>query len=330
MKNNSTKKSKKKKPKTYPPYKKGYFKVSHGHKLYYEFYGNPNGVPVVYFHGGPGGGFHERNKAGFHKSLFNVLLFEQRGAGRSKPFASIKHNTTQLLIEDTLALINFAGFEKAILCGGSWGSTLALAFAIQHPERAHSMVLNSSFLGNKEGMDYYIQGGVQKFLPDVWQRFIDLVPKNKQKDPVDYYYKKMTGKNPKDRKKYAFEWSRYEMMIAPLHKPSEKKVQKVLDAIPFVSLGTLEAHYFKNKCFLPENHILKNLDKISHIPVHLIQGQYDLVCPPSHSFALHQGLPKSTLKFFVLGHFITGKEAKSYKKKKLEQEAKRWKKQFKN
>ena len=312
----------------FKPYKKGHFKVTDGHSLYYELYGNPDGVPVVLLHGGPGGGFRDKAKALFHKSTFNVLLFEQRGAGRSTPFASIKANTTQHLIDDINRLMDFAGFEKALFYGGSWGSTLGFAYAIQNPERVFGMVLRSSFLGNKEGIRYYIGGDIKMFQPEIWQRFINLVPKEKRKDPIGYYYQKMRSKKASDRKTYAYEWSRYEMCIAPLTPPSEKQLDKVFQEMPYESLGTLEAHYMQGRCFLPENYILKNLKTIENIPFDLIHGQYDLVCPPKHAYQLKAGLKKCTLKMTLDGHSIKSKAGLDHTKRMLNKQAKRWKREM--
>ncbi len=307
-------------------YKKGYFKVSDGHKLYYELYGNPNGVPVVALHGGPGSGFSERFKTYFNPKIYNVLLFDQRGAARSKPFVSLKANTTQKLVDDITALMDFVGFDKAIFYGGSWGSTLALVFAIQNPDRVFHMVLRSLFLANRDAMDYYIKGQVANFYPDVWQRFIAMVPVQSRHNPLRYYYQKMKSGAAATRKKFAEEWTRYELTIAPLVKPSEAKIQKMLGEFSFQSLGTLEAHYIAQNCFLPEDYILKNAHKISNVPLDLLHGHYDLVCPAKHAHTLHQLLPKSSLKLFVMGHFMTGKECVSHTKLMLNKAALRWKK----
>ena len=307
-----------------PSYKSGYFKVSDGHQLYYELYGNPKGIPVVTLHGGPGSGFSERYKTYFNPKIFNVLLFDQRGAGRSKPFAGLKANTTQKLADDINALMDFVGFEKAIFYGGSWGSTLALVFAIQNPKRVFHMVLRSLFLANREAMDYYIRGQVANFYPDVWQRFIDMVPEKLQHNPLRYYYKQMTTGSASVRKKFAEEWARYELTIAPLNKPTEAKIQKMLGEFSFESLGTLEAHYISQNCFLAEDYILKNTHKIAAIPLDLMHGHYDLVCPAKHAHTLHSHLPKSTLKLFVQGHFMSAAECVGYTKAKLKKAAARW------
>lgn len=312
----------------HPSYKKGYFKVSDGHSLYYELYGNPKGVPVVTLHGGPGSGFSERHKTYFNPKIYNVLLFDQRGAARSKPFVGLKANTTQKLADDINALMDHVGFDKAIFYGGSWGSTLALVFAIQNPQRVFHMVLRSLFLANREAMDYYIQGQVANFYPDVWQRFIDMVPLKSRHNPLKYYYQKMKSGSPAVRKRFAEEWTRYELAIAPLEKPSETKIKKMLGEFSFESLGMLEAHYIAQNCFLPENYILKNADKISNIPLNLLHGHYDLVCPAKHAHALHHLLPKSSLKLFVAGHFMSGQDCVRFTKSQLNKAAQRWKKQL--
>ena len=255
-----------------------------------------------------------------------MLFFDQRGAGRSQPFAGLKANTTAKLVQDIQALMDFAGFQKAILCGGSWGATLAFVFAIQNPERVFGMVLRSSFLANRSAVAHYIEGQIQSFYPDVWHRFIGMVPAKYRHAPLRYYYQKMKSKNRATRELYAYEWARYEIAIAPLQKPNEKQIAKIIKNMPYVSLGTLEAHYIQANCFLPENYILKNLHKIAHLPVHLSHGQYDLICPPEHAHLLHAGLPRSTLKLFVEGHYIKSAAFARHTKKSLKKLALLWRK----
>lgn len=287
--------------KTYPPYKKGFFKVTDGHKLYYELYGNPRGIPVVFVHGGPGAGFHEKKKASFDKRKYNVLLYDQRGSGRSKPFASTKNNTTPKLIEDLRKIMDFTNFKKAILVGGSWGSTLVLAFSIKYPSYVTGLVLRAIFIASKKYIDYYVKGGVKEFFPEVWGRFIAMVPTKYRNDVSSYYITKMKSKNAKVSEKYCYEWARYEISISRLV-VSENQIKKTLKVWSYKSLAPLEAHYMKNNCFLPENYILKNAHELSHIPASIVHGRYDAICPINGAYLLHKAIKGSRYKVVLAGH----------------------------
>lgn len=287
-------------------YKKGYFKVSPKHQLYWELFGNPKGIPVVYFHGGPGAGFSESSKRFFDSKVFNVLFFDQRGSGRSKPFASTEENTTDALAEDTAKLMKHLGFGKSLLFGGSWGSTLALVFAIRHSELTKGLILRGIFLAHKKDINHYVSGGVQKHFPEKWERFVSLVPKNKRGEIATYYLSQMKSKNPEVAEKYAFEWAYYEMSMIKM-KVTEKKILKDLAEYSYKSLALLEAHYMANMCFLPENYILKNAAKLSHLPVSIIHGRYDFVCPPINAYDLHKKIKGSKLHVVIAGHSASEK-----------------------
>lgn len=288
-------------------YKRGYLKVSKIHRLYYELCGNPKGKPVLFLHGGPGAGFSERDKRFFNPKTYNVILFDQRGSGRSRPFASLKENTTFDLVEDIKKLLEFLKIKKVFIFGGSWGSTLALVYAIKYPKTVSGMLLRGIFLSSKDDINHYAKGGIKNFFPDVWSRFINLVPKKYRNDPVSYYLEQMTSKNKKIREKYAFEWAYYEMSILKLD-TNHKEILKGLKQFSYKSLAPLEAYYIKNNCFLPNDYILNNCYKISKLPISIVHGRYDFVCPVTNAYQLHKKLKNSRLYIVCAGHSSSERE----------------------
>lgn len=283
------------------PYKKGYLPVSDGYRLYYECCGNPAGKPVLFIHGGPGSGFSENDKRFFDLSSINLILYDQRGAGRSEPFACLENNTTQQLVGDISRLLDFLHLEKVFLFGGSWGSTLALIYAIQNPDRVTGMLLRGIFLANKADIEHYIGGGVKNFFPEAWERFVSLVPESEQKNIAPYYLQMMQSRNSEIREKYTYEWARYEMSIFKLD-ITEMDIQNSLKEVSYRSLSPLEAHYIAGNCFISENYIIHNAHKISHIPTSIIHGRYDFICPPVNAVILHRTIDKSRLSIVTAGH----------------------------
>ena len=290
-----------------PVFEKGFFPVSDGHKLYYERFGNPKGIPIVFVHGGPGAGFEPRHRKFFNPNKHNVLFYDQRGATKSRPFATLKDNNTWKLVEDMKKLIDSFFGKKVYLVGGSWGSTLALVYAISHPETVKGMVLRGIYLATKEEDKHYTEGGIALFFPEVWDRFSKLVPKHRRKDAITFFDEQIQSKNRAVKDKYTFEWSFYELCIARLNLDTAK-VRKEMQKDPFYkSMSPLETHYISNKCFLPDNFILNNAGKIRNMPVSLINGRYDMICPPISAYRLHKVLPKSKLTFTIAGHLQSEK-----------------------
>ncbi len=290
--------------KLYPnirPYKKGYLKVSDGYTLYYELCGNPKGIPVLYLHGGPGAGISQKDRRYFNPRKFNAILFDQRGAGKSRPFASTKNNTTWKLVKDINALLAHLRIEKVFLFGGSWGSTLALVYAINYPDRVTGMLLRGVWLSDSEDRKYYTAGGTANHFPEAWERFLGNIPKSLRKNPLQYYIKQMSSKNPKIRDRYAKEMAIYEMRMLMLDMKN-KTIEKYLKRGAYKSLGPLEAHYISNLAFLPNNYMISNAKKISKIPTVIVHGRYDMVCRPVMAWRLHKALPKSKLYFVIAGH----------------------------
>ena len=300
-------------------YKKGYLKVNSVHSLYYECYGNPTGKPVLFLHGGPGAGFSDADKRFFNPSIFNVILFDQRGASHSQPFGNIEENTTQDLVNDINRLLDFLNIGKVLLFGGSWGSTLALVYAIQHAERVTEMLLRGIFLGNKASIDYFINGGVKEQFPKVWARFENLVPQNERDNIPTYYLNKMLSKDEEVSNRYAFEWAYYEMSIYKQGITSDEEIKKLVDNMPFKSLAIMEAHYCANYCFIPDDYILNNIKAIENIKTVIVQGQHDVICPPIFAEQLHQAFgQQSTLHLVNAGHASSEPAIEAVLKKEVE------------
>lgn len=299
-------------PKNFESYQKGFLDVGDGHNLYYELYGNPKGIPVVFLHGGPGAGFSDKDKTFFDKRRYNVLLFDQRGSSRSTPFGSIKNNTTQDCVNDINKLMDYVGFSKAYVFGGSWGSTLALVYAINHPERVLGLILRGIWLSNKYSLDHYIAGGIKEFFPDVWERFSTLVKKGE--NPAEYYLKQMLTADQVTSDKYAYEWAYYEMSFYTIRKISG--TEEILNTFSYKSLAILEAHYIANNCFIPENFILENIDKIKNINTTIVHGRFDFICPPIMAFQLQEVMKNSKLNIMNAGH--SGYDPENFKALKRE------------
>jgi proline iminopeptidase len=303
------------------PYQKGFVSVGHGHRLYYERVGNRTGVPAVFLHGGPGTGFVEKHKALFDFRRFNVLFFDQRGAGRSRPYGSTKHNTTWDLVRDITFLLDKFGIEKAVIYGGSWGSTLALVYAIKHPERVAGLVLRGIYLSDRAGADWYLNGGVAAFAPEAWERFVSFVPKRFRKDVAGYYRRKMASGLKAQRRRLCEEWSRYEMSLVALKTADEPGMQSMLKEYSFESLAILESHYVTRDCFLPPDFILKNAARLSHLPVAIVHGRYDLICRPIEAWQLHRKIKGSRLHFVIGGHAASEPAVKRMLKSELKRVA---------
>lgn len=288
-------------------YKKGYFDVGEGHEIYYELYGNKHGTQVVFLHGGPGAGFSKKDYRFFNPKKFNVLFFDQRASGKSKALDPLHANTTRDLIEDTKKLMEHVGFEKAIVFGGSWGSCLAMLFAIKHTKMVNGLVLRGIYLADKTARKHFYLGGIKTFFPKEYERFISLVPVSQRKQPEKYYYNKMLSKNKKTREKYLDEWIRIELSLLKL-RSGKKEVAKELKGKWSKQFALIECHYLSQNCFVSYDYVLKNVHKITQLPVSIVHGRYDMICPPISAYELHQKLPKSRLFFTTAGHSSHDKE----------------------
>ena len=290
------------------PYHSGYLSVGDGHEIYYEECGNPNGVPVLYLHGGPGAGCDENARRFFDPKKCYIIIFDQRGSGRSTPYASIYANTTQHLINDIRKLLNHLGKQKVLVFGGSWGSTLALVYTINHPETVLGMVLRGIFLSERSEVRDYLEGIPNTRFPEIWARYISHVPLDAYHNPADYYLTQMTSENPGLREMYAYECEYYESALINLIPKSLKELEREIKSYPYVSLSVLEAHYILNLCFLEDEYILKNAHRIPRVPISIIHGRYDDVCQVKSAIRLHHALPTSKLHIVIAGHSRTDPE----------------------
>jgi proline iminopeptidase len=281
----------------------GRLAVGDGHELYWVDWGNKDVQnPIFYLHGGPGGGFDEKTFSKFDPKKHRVVFHDQRGSGRSTPFAATENNTSQDLVEDINKLKGELGFDKISLYGFSWGSTLALLYAIANPSVVEKMLIGGIFLARKVDNEFYLQGRISSHFPEVWERFTSLVPQSEQPKVSEYYKKMMASNNELERKRFAKEWMIYESSILKLdYVPSS--VERDLKNFAPESLAYLEAHYILNDCFIEENYIIKNADKLRDIETVIVHGRYDFVCMPSAALDLARALgSKAQLHFVMAGH----------------------------
>ncbi len=278
------------------PYKTGYFKVSELHELYYELYGNKKGLPVVVLHGGPGGNITPYYRRFFDPDQYHVLLFDQRGAGKSKPHAALEDNTTWHLVEDIEKLRNYVNMQKIILWGGSWGSTLALAYAETYPQHVSGMILRGIFLGTDAEIDHFYHGGVEPFFPELYQNFVSEIPELAQKGIPEKLHYLISSDEPHLTDKFSRLWTRYEYKLAMLNTP-QKEVDNVerMDLKEVLPFALFENYYMMHRCFLEENQLLEHVDVIKNIPTVLINGRYDMICPPVNAYRLYQKMNRCDL-----------------------------------
>ena len=272
------------------PYREFFLPVTHGHSLYVELCGNPQGMPVVVIHGGPGGGCGPSSRRFFDPNDYHIILLDQRGAGRSLPHASLEANTTQHLIEDFELLRCELGISKWLLFGGSWGATLALAYAQAHPNRALGLILRGVFLGRQKDVDWiYEAGGASRMFADYWQVFQKpLINTDAEAtgEMVNTYHKLLCGADELKRFAAAKAWAAWEGSIATLN-PRPHLGDDFSDGHFALALARIECHYFVNQCFFEPNQLLKNMHKISHLPGIIVHGRYDMICPAEQAFEVH-------------------------------------------
>ncbi len=268
--------------------------VGDGHTLYVEESGDPNGLPVLFIHGGPGGGTSPFDRRFFDPDKYRIILFDQRGAGLSKPHASLEHNTTSDLIADIERIRVHLGIDQWVLFGGSWGSTLALVYAQTYPQHVTGMILRGIFLCRDKDLEWFYQSGADRIFPDYWQDYIAPIPEDDRGDMITAYYKQLTGANELAKMAAAKAWSQWEGRCATL-RPSNDVVNHFTDPHIALALARIEAHYFVNKAFLSPNQILNNAHQLKGIPGIIIHGRYDMVCPLDGATALHAAWPDSEL-----------------------------------
>ncbi|HEX7369023.1 MAG TPA: prolyl aminopeptidase [Rhodanobacteraceae bacterium] len=284
------------------PFRTEHFPVGDGHTLYVEECGNPEGLPVVFLHGGPGAGLAPYHRQFFDPARWRVVLFDQRGAGQSTPFASIQANTTQHLVADIERIREHLGIERWLVFGGSWGSTLALAYAEAHRERVTGLVLRGIFLARPEEDRWlFREGGASQIRPENWQRFVSVVPPEERGDVLAAYWKRLTHADERVRVAAARAWAAWEGGALTLAESPETEAEFTRPEVA-VSLARLEAHYFRNQAFLEPNQLLRDIDRIRHLPGVIVHGRYDIICPVKTAFDLHAAWPEAEFHVVLSGH----------------------------
>jgi len=288
------------------PFHSGWLATGGEHELYYEECGRPDGKPVVILHGGPGGAINPTMRRFFDPRRWRMALFDQRGCGRSRPNASLEDNTTWTLVEDIERLRVKLGVEKWTVFGGSWGSTLALAYAIKHPERVEALILRGIFLLTPKELAWFYQDGAGMLFPDAWERFLAPIPPAERGDLISAYHRRLTHPDRAIQAEAAAAWSQWEGDTISLRGPDARPTK--FNEIDFaIAFARIECHFFANGGFFPEeNWILNNIDKIQNIPGWIVQGRFDVVTPLSGAWALSKAWPRADFKIvWDAGHAST-------------------------
>ena len=276
------------------PYDIGFLKKGK-HKIYYEQCGNPKGKPAIFLHGGPGGGCGSLSRRFFNPKKYRIILFDQRGCGRSKPHTCLEDNTTWHLIEDIESIREILDIKKWLVFGGSWGSTLAIAYAQKHPKNVSQLVLRGIFMLRQKELQWFYQYGASEMYPEAWQGFLKEIPENERDNLIEAYRKIFYGDDEEKKLSAAKAWSKWEASCSFINYNPDA-VKDSLNAEFALAFALIENHYFINKGFLDnENQLLENIDIIRNIPAVIIQGRYDVVCPPTTAYELHSKWPESEL-----------------------------------
>jgi len=284
-------------PTLYPeihPYVSHTLAVEPPHKLHVEECGNPQGIPVLFVHGGPGAGCEDYHRRFFDPELYRIILFDQRGSGRSSPHAELEGNTTQALVADMEAIREHLEIDKWLLFGGSWGSTLSLVYAETHPERVSGLILRGIFLCRPHEIQWFYQQGASRLFPEYWQDYLAPIPEEERGDMVSAYYRRLAGDNEMERMSAAKAWSLWEGRTSTL-RPSEAVLEHFGNPYTALSLARIECHYFTHDSFLEPDQILRDADRLKGIPGVIVHGRYDVVCPVENAWQLHRRWPESDL-----------------------------------
>lgn len=284
-------------PHLYPPidpFDQQMLNVGDGHHIYVEQCGRPDGVPVIVVHGGPGGGCSPAMRRYFDPEVYRVILFDQRGCGRSRPHASCEDNTTWHLIADMEKIRDLLDIESWMVFGGSWGATLSLLYAQSHPDRVQHLILRGVFLMTEAELDWFYGGGAGKFWPELWSKFVSLIPETERSDLIGAYHKRLFSGDRTTEVRYGRAWSNWENALASVHSNGSVGESPGEYARAF---ARLENHYFLNKGFLDvDGQILANMGRISHLPGVIVQGRYDMICPPTSAWKLSELWPNAELR----------------------------------
>ncbi len=284
-------------------YDAGYLQTPDGHEIYYERSGNRQGKPALFLHGGPGGGTSPLQRRFFDPEIYNIILFDQRGCGKSRPHASLENNTTRHLIDDIEALRGHLNIDRWQIFGGSWGSTLGILYAQAHPGRVTELILRGIFLMRRQDIDWYYRCGASRFFPEAWQAFIAPIPEEERADMIAAYYRRLTADDPEIVAAAARPWAMWEADTLALR--PDKGAAEQMKAPAFANaFARIECHYFINKGFLErDNRLLEDAHKIRDIPAAILHGRYDVICPSDSAYLLHKALPQSRLEIIeASGH----------------------------
>ena len=276
------------------PYARHALGVDAPHVLYVDESGSADGLPVLFIHGGPGGGCDASSRRYFDPLLYRIVTFDQRGCGRSTPFASLENNTTAALIDDIEKIRQHLGIEQFVLFGGSWGSTLALAYAQTYPDRVLGLILRGVFLCRSQELQWLYQEGASRLFPDYWQDYLAPIAVDERDDLIGAYYRRLTGPDQIAQMHAAKAWSTWEGRTATL-RPNPALVERFAEATKALPMARIECHYFVNQGFLEPNQLLRDMPKIAHLPGIIVHGRYDVICPLDNAWALHQVWPESEL-----------------------------------
>ncbi|WP_197917710.1 prolyl aminopeptidase [Thiosulfatihalobacter marinus] len=286
------------------PFDQRQMDVGDGHIVYYEQSGNPDGLPVIVVHGGPGGGCSPAMRRYFDPKVYRIILFDQRGCGRSRPHASVTANTTWHLVADMERIRAALGIDTWIVFGGSWGATLSLLYAQAHPESTVCLILRGVFLMRQSELDWFYGGGAGHFWPEPWKRFVGLIPEEERGDLIEAYHRRLFCGDRATEVKFARSWASWENALASVYSTGSGGEPPADYAHAF---SRLENHYFRNKGFLEtDGQILANMDRIQHIPGYIVQGRYDMICPPRSAFELAERWERATLRIIRnAGHALS-------------------------
>lgn len=287
------------------PYRTQSLCVGDGHEIYIEECGNPNGLPAVFVHGGPGAGCESYHRQFFDPALYRIVLFDQRGCGRSRPHAALEGNTTQALIADMESVRELLGIDKWVVFGGSWGSTLGLVYAQAHSNRVLGLILRGIFLCRRRDIHWFYQDGAAAVLPDYWEDYLSVIPLDERADMVAAYYRRLAGADEIARMAAAKAWSLWEGRSSTLL-PKAAVVDHFSNPATALSLARIECHYFMHDSFLADNQILEQAHRLHAIPGVIVHGRYDVVCPLEQAWALHRAWPQAQLRIIAdAGHSAT-------------------------